>query len=293
MASGGRSIAAIMISPEKDRQMGITSDTIKIIAIIAMTIDHIALIFFPRYSLDIPVLIMHIIGRITAPIMMFFIVEGYYHTHNIRRYLFRLFIFAILSHFSYVIAFDKNIIPFKETIFDQTSIIWTLGLGLLALIVHTTENRKIKNWQKHIIIGICMFAAFPADWSSPAALSILYMGINKDNFKRQMLCLVFFIAMYSIVYCIFLNRVYGLIQMLSVLAIPILYQYNGQRGKWKGVKWFFYVYYPVHLIVLGLIRIFILNNLRVVNSQAVRYKKSVKRLTDNTAWNDGKRFNFR
>jgi hypothetical protein len=54
-------------------------------------------------------------------------------------------------------------------------------------------------------------------------------------------------------------RVYGLIQMLSLLAIPILYQYNGQRGKWKGVKWFFYVYYPVHLIVLGLIRIFILN----------------------------------
>ena len=236
---------------------GLTSNTIKIIAIIAMTIDHIALIFFPRYSLDLPVLFMHIIGRLTAPIMIFFVVEGYYHTRNLKKYIFRLFILAIISHFAYAIAFGKNFIPFKETVFDETSVIWTFGLGLLALAVHKTEKMKI--WQKQIIICICILAAFPADWSSPAALAILHMGRNKDNFKKQMLWLIFFIATYSIVYFIVLNKVYGLIQMLIILAIPILYRYNGQRGNWKGMKWFFYIYYPAHLTILGLIRIFILH----------------------------------
>jgi len=235
----------------------LTSNAIKIIAIIAMTIDHTATIFFPRYSLDIPVLSMHIIGRLTAPIMMFFIVEGYYHTKNLKKYLFRLFIFAIISHFAYAIAFGKSFIPFRETVFDQTSVIWTLGLGLLALTVYKTE--KLKKWQKHIINFICIWAAFPADWSSPGALAILFMGRNRGHFKKQMLALIGCISLYSIGYFIFVNEVYGLMQMLVVLAIPILYQYNGQRGDWKGMKWFFYVYYVVHLTILGIIRIFLLH----------------------------------
>jgi hypothetical protein len=242
-----------------ETKKGLTANTIKFIAIVAMTIDHIALIFFPRYSMDIPILSLHIIGRLTAPVMCFFIVEGYYHTSNLKKYIFRLFVFAIISHFAYAIAFDKDFIPFKETIFDQTSIIWTLGLGLIALAVRKIESQKIKNWHKIAIIWICLIAAFPADWSTPAAVTILYMGINYGNFKKQMLWFILWIATYSTVYAIFLNFAYGLIQMFVILAIPILYKYNGQRGTWKGMKWFFYIYYPLHLTILGLIRIFILH----------------------------------
>jgi len=236
---------------------GLTSNAIKLIGIIAMTIDHTATILFPRYSLDIPVLGMHIIGRLVAPIMMFFIVEGYYYTRNLKKYLFRLFIFAFISHFAYNFAFGKNFIPFRETVFDETSVLWTFGLGLLALAIYKTD--KIKIWLKHIILIPVIFTAFFADWSSPGALAILYMGRNRDNFKKQMISLVICIAMYSIGYFIFLNKVYGLMQMLIVLAIPILYLYNGQRGTWKGMKWFFYIYYVAHLIILGLIRIFLLH----------------------------------
>ena len=233
-------------------EKGLTSNTLKMIAIIAMTIDHTATVLFPRYSTDIPVLFMHIIGRLTAPIMMFLIVEGYYHTRNIKKYIFRLFILAIISHFAYAFAFNKN----YTTIFDQTSVIWAFMLGLIALVIN--ESSKLRMWQKQIIIGACMFAAFPADWSSPAALSIYHMGRNRDSFKKKMIYLIVFIAMYSIIYFIFINKIYGLIQMLIILAIPLLYQYNGQRGNWKGMKWFFYIYYPLHLAILGLIRVFIL-----------------------------------
>ena len=237
---------------------GLTSNAIKLIAIIAMTIDHIAWAFFPHYSLDPPVLIMKIIGRLTAPIMMFFIVEGYYHTRNLGKYILRLFILAVISHFAYVIAFDKNFIPFKETFFDQTSVILAFLAGLLALAIRDNKTLKIKMWQKHIITFIVIWIAFPADWSSPAALAVLYMGINHGNFKKQMLSLVICIGIYSIIYALFLDVVYGILQMLIVLAIPVLHQYNGQRGKWKGMKWLFYVYYPLHLIIIGLIKMFIL-----------------------------------
>jgi len=246
----------ILISEEN--KTGLSSNIIKLIAIIAMTIDHIAWAFFPHYSLDIPVLSMKIIGRLTAPIMMFFIAEGYYYTRNTIKYIFRLFILAIISHFAYAIAFDKDFIPFKETAFDQTSVIWAFMVGLIALAIRESKTLKIKIWQKYIIIFLIIWIAFPADWSSPAALAILYIGINHGNFKKQMISLVICIGFYAIVYAIFLDLIYGLLQMLIILAIPILYKYNGQRGKWKGMKWFFYIYYPLHLFILGLIRLYIL-----------------------------------
>jgi len=232
---------------------GLTSNALKVIAIIAMTIDHTATILFPRYSLDIPVMFMHIIGRLTAPIMMFLIVEGYHHTRNLKKYVFRLFILAIVSHFAYSFCFGKD----YSTIFDQTSVIWAFLMGLIALAIR--ESDKFKTWQKHLILFPVMWLAFPADWSTPAAFTILYMGLNYGNFKRQMISLVICIAVYAIIYAIFLNVVYGFMQMLIVLAIPILYHYNGQRGTWKGMKWFFYIYYPLHLTILGLIRVFILH----------------------------------
>jgi hypothetical protein len=170
---------------------GLTSNALKIIAIIAMTIDHSATILFPRYSMDIPVLCMHVIGRLTAPIMMFLIVEGYYHTRNLKKYIFRLFILAIISHFAYAFAFDKD----YKTPFDQTSVIWAYMLGLIALVIR--ESDRLKMWQKHMLTFPVILAAFPADWSSPAALAILHMGQNRGNFKKQMMSLVFYIAFYA------------------------------------------------------------------------------------------------
>jgi predicted small secreted protein len=131
-------------------------------------------------------------------------------------------------------------------------------LGLIALEVHEDKKLNLKTWQKHLIITACIIFAFPADWSSPGALAILYMGIYNDSMKKKMAALIVCIAMYSIVYAICLNTLYGIMQMGIVLAIPLLYGYNGKRGKWKGMKWLFYIYYPAHLTILGLIRIFLL-----------------------------------
>ena len=80
----------------------LSSNAIKLIAIAAMTVDHIAWAVFPGYPKEFFPLLMHIIGRITCPIMCYCIAEGYYYTRNIRKYTARLFVFALISHFCYI-----------------------------------------------------------------------------------------------------------------------------------------------------------------------------------------------
>ena len=165
-----------------------------------------------------------------------------------------MFLFAIPSHFAYCFMFGKSFVPFTDSFFDQTSVMWAFALGLLALSIRKSEYPKLKHWQRHALIFLCIWLAFPADWSSPATGAILYIGINRNNFKKQMLWMTLWISLYSIVYAIFIDPVYGMLQMCVLLAIPLLRTYNEQRGAWKGMKWLFYLYYPGHLFVLGLIR---------------------------------------
>ena len=69
--------------------------------------------------------------------------------------------------------------------------------------------------------------------------------------------MTFYVALYSLVYFFALNKVYGVLQMGVVLSIPIIAMYDGSRGKNpkinKFMKWFFYIFYPAHLFVIGLI----------------------------------------
>ena len=238
------------------------ANAIKTIAIIAMTIDHIAWMQFPGYSCDPLPMILHIIGRITCPIMCYFIAEGYHHTKNITRYTRRLFLFAFISHFAYI-YFSANYIDWKSfipfyygDILNQTSVMWPLAWGLVMLRI--ADSQKIKAPVKYIlIIGICLIT-FPSDWSCIASLCILAFGTNRGNLKKQMLWMIFYVALYAAVYFFALDKAYGIIQLAVVLAIPVIAMYNGQRGQKAGMnkimKYAFYIYYPLHLFVLGWIR---------------------------------------
>jgi hypothetical protein len=242
----------------KEKSNGLTSNTIKIIAIIAMTIDHITWRLFPGFQIAPLPLFLHLIGRLKSPIMMFFIVEGYYHTKNIKKYVFRMFLFAVISHIPFAIFVGTNIIPLKDGFFEQTSVIWGFLMGLISLAVYKSTNAVLRPWLKALIICLCIILAVPANWSVPTVFAILFMGINYGNFKKQMFWLILSILIYSIVYIILFDEIYGILQMGIILAIPVLACYKGERGSWKGMKWLFYVYYPLHLLLLGLIRIFIL-----------------------------------
>lgn len=237
------------------------ANMIKLIAIVAMTIDHFTWMFFPGYPAEPLPVFLHIIGRITCPIMCYFIAEGYYYTRDVGKYTRRLFLFACLSHFAYVYASAdfvdwRSFLPgYYGSFLNQTSVLWSLAWGLVMLRV--ADSEKIKDSLKPVVIVLICLIAIPADWSCIASLCILGFGTNRGNFRKQMLWMLFYVAIYAVVYFFAIDRVYGLLQMAVVFSIPVLMLYNGQRGKSASVnrvmKWLFYLYYPLHLLVIGLL----------------------------------------
>lgn len=240
----------------------LSGNQLKGIAMTAMTIDHVVSVVFPGYPVTWWIILLHIIGRLAAPIFWFFIAEGYHYTRDRKKYAGRLLLFAVIGHFAYNFAFGIPFIPFQTSIFNQTSVIWSLFWGVIALTI--TDSDKLKQWQKTLLImGICV-VTFCSDWSCIAVLAILRIGENRGNFKRQMAGMMAWVAMYAVVYAVFIHPVYGVIQMFTALTIPLLRLYSGERGRWKGMKYLFYLYYPLHLIICGVIRIALHGNIGVM-----------------------------
>ena len=242
----------------------LNANALKLIAIAAMTIDHIAWMLFSGYPTDILPVAMHIIGRITCPIMCYFIAEGYHHTRDVRKYTRRLLIFALISHFAYVFssmdfAGWRSFIPFSGgKILNQTSVMWPLACGLMMLrVVNSTKIRR--DIYKTLLVLLLCLLSFPSDWSCVASLCILAFGTNRGKTKTQMLWMVFYVAIYAAVYFFCLDKFYGAMQMAVVLAIPLIMMYNGRKAKnprANGImKWLFYIYYPLHLLIIGLIQL--------------------------------------
>lgn len=82
-----------------------------------------------------------------------------------------------------------------------------------------------------------------------------FSWVTRGNFKQQMIWMMIWSATYAAVYFIFLDKIYGVIQLFTCLTIPLLRLYNGERGKWKGMGKLFYVYYPAHLFIMGILRV--------------------------------------
>jgi hypothetical protein len=91
-------------------------------------------------------------------------------------------------------------------------------------------------------------------------MSILSMYSNRGNLKKQIISMSFWILIYAIISYLFVSKIYGLITLGVLLVYPLLKVYNGKKGKLNWLKWFFYIYYPLHLIVIGILRITIYGN---------------------------------
>ena len=248
------------MSEEVSKQAyGLSANALKLIAIAAMTVDHIAWKFFAVET--VPGQLMHIVGRLTLPIMCFFIAEGYYHTKNLRRYILRMAIFAVISNVAYSInAYDRLPISFNNgsvSIQPYQSIMTNLLFGLISLAMIKSE--KIP---KALSIGLTvmmLFLSFFMDWSFYVILCVLAYGLNYGNRRRQML----WMSGVSIVYILSrsldsffdssaVSPLFSLYRLGIFLSIPLLLCYNGNKGRGgKVMKWMFYAYYPAHLLIIA------------------------------------------
>ncbi|WP_167957284.1 TraX family protein [Anaerosporobacter faecicola] len=239
---------------------GLTANMIKVIAIVAMVIDHITWKYIPTASLQGQLL--HVIGRLTAPIMAFFVAEGFYHTRNLKRYVLRMFVFSLISYLPYQFyEYGELFHGLRGGSFVTlltNSVIFSLLLGLLSLVVWYKTNWK--RWIKITAVGLLCIMASTSDWALIDVLWVFFIGINHGNFKEQMkaLAAVGLITNGSMILVVLLSGdAYwwqNLCQLGVIGAIPVLSLYNGKLGKSKNMKWLFYIFYPLHLTILAFIR---------------------------------------
>ena len=197
---------------------------LKCIAIVTMFIDHVGAILFPGE------LIFRYIGRISFPIFCFLLIEGFSHTRDIRKYMIRLAIFALISEIPYDLAF-------RHTWFDieRQNVFFTLLIGIVMM--YALE--RCATWpEKAIVVILSMWNAvvLKTDYNFKGILLIsIYYFLRKYKWIKLSLGAVW-------------NLLWGEIQRYGAFASLLLMAYNGEKG--RSLKYFFYVFYPLHLLFL-------------------------------------------
>ena len=229
---------------------------LKWIALVTMTIDHIA--FFLIDPNTIYYFSMRMIGRLAFPIFAFLIAEGFHHTHSVFKYLKRLLILGVvfeLMILSIYQFYDVNlsIIPFLQKNMGRMNIMFSLALGLIGLYVLYHKNMKLR----FLIIPVALLSVLLPYGYYGFGL-IMIFGLIKDN-QVRMSAFVSLTLIYTSLPQIFTDvpLIGGSFwQAFGVLALPLIFMYKGVKG--KDLKWLFYVYYPLHVFVLFMIYQYVL-----------------------------------
>lgn len=224
---------------------------LKLLALVTMTVDHTAAARLVPASWFAP---MRCIGRIAFPIYAFLLVEGIFHTHSRGRYLGRVLVLFLLSEPIYDYA-----LRFCCPDWSNQNILLTLTIALSAIwLTEAAEARLMRRndpvppallWV--LRLGICVIACvlaelLRADYGYGGILLIFSFYCFRN--QKIPLCIAVF---FSLVYCI------GFIEIFGLLALIPLLLYRGQRGRAlsrRGMQYAFYLYYPLHLAALLVVR---------------------------------------
>lgn len=228
---------------------------LKLIAIIAMLINHIGHTFEFEWNPPFWEFIYLVIGLLTFPIMAYLLVEGFFYSRNRWKYAGRLFLFGLLSMIPFFYLFEFYW-PFFNPV---NNIMFTLMFGIFMMMICEKISQPIL--QAFILIAF-IFVTILSDWNvfGIPLIFAFYKNHGKPEQIRKII-VSFCIAMFLL--SIPENwDASGLAQVFSSLGllgvIPLLENYNGQRGYCPAwVKWGFYAFYPLHISILWLVRFLI------------------------------------
>jgi len=231
-----------------------SSFILKIVAMFTMACDHISYVIFGRFSM------LNYIGRIAFPIFAFQISEGYIHTSNLKKYLFRLLIFALISQIPFSLFTSLYFSKFSLNVF------FTLFLGLLSItIFDKLKNLEYKSKLLHylyIFIGICIFVFFcflsnilNCDYGYYGVSIIFSFYLFKNhkilmNISFALLTILHYLK--NLLYIPYF-RIYLLIIIFTCLSLIFIDLYNNKKG--KDIKYFLYLFYPIHLLIFSILEI--------------------------------------
>ena len=216
---------------------------LKIFAIVGMTLNHIA-ILFGEYIPPILRFPMILAGGITFPIMAYLLVEGFRKTSSRFKYAVRLFVFAILAVPPTYLASQPM----------PLNVLFTLLLGMLAIFLYEKQTNRYLFWLNFVVI---LLVSLLCDWGFFGIILILAFWVIKDRrirIFRSVTVLALFMGSMGVLSLgsdteVALKTIFFAIGVL--MSIPLLLAYNGQRG--RKLKYFFYVYFPLHWSLLVLL----------------------------------------
>ncbi|MDD6327315.1 MAG: TraX family protein [Lachnospiraceae bacterium] len=196
---------------------------------------------------------MRLVGRIAFPIFIFLLIQGFLYSHDRIQYFARLLLFAVISEIPFDLVFSistKQLNKGKIIEFAYQNVFFTLAFGLL-LITIIDVFRKIpqKGSASYVVVGtLCIIIllvvyGLQPDYGVIGALAILAAYCFKNDPKKMTAA------------CVTVLLLSSQMEITAYLAIVLVGQYNGSRG--KGNKWVFYLFYPIHLLMIVGIRILI------------------------------------
>lgn len=217
---------------------GLTGNQLKLIAMAAMTLDHIGVYLLPQ------MLILRIIGRLALPIYAYMIAEGCRYTRSRKQYLLRIAGLAAVCQAVYFFAMGS--------LYQCILVTFSMGIGLIYALDYAEKRKK---WA----VGLAaLAAAFFVCRILPDLLSGTDFAVDYGIWGVLLPVLVYFsrnkwekLRAFT-VGLILLGFAYGGAQWFALATVPLLMLYNGQRGKY-AMGMVFYLYYPAHLVVIYLL----------------------------------------
>ena len=216
----------------------LNSNHLKLIAAFAMLLDHAGILLFPRVQL------LRVIGRLAYPIFAFMIAEGCRYTGHKLRYFLMVFGLGAACQLVYYFASGDTYL----------NILLTFSLSIL-LIYLLQQSQQANTWQKQALWSVLFCAGFLGTYGLHRVLTIDYgfwgtmtpvfvaFALGKGKTGSKLPVLMLFAGL------LLLGADLGGIQYYALLSLPLLLLYNGTRGS-VNMKYFFYIFYPVHLAVL-------------------------------------------
>lgn len=235
-----------------------TSFSLHIMAMIFMLCDHLWATVIPGNDW------LNCIGRLAFPVFAFMIVEGYFHTKNLKKYVLRLVIFAVISEIPFnLVAAGTVFYPLSQ------NVLWTFLISII--LIHINEKAKYKHIiTRAFVLAATVFAGYIGgiitfvDYHGAGVLTCLVFYIFRERkwwcYAAQLLILYYinFEMLGGISYEIqFFGQTYFIArQGFAILSLIPIWLYRGNKGySSKLIKYINYVFYPAHLFVLGLIRV--------------------------------------
>ncbi len=243
--------------PAKKSPKGLSSFALHLIAMALMLCDHLWGTIVPGAQF------LTIIGRLAFPIFAFMIVEGYFHTRSFKKYMLRLLIFAVLSEIPFNLMHETSFFaPFNQ------NVLWTFLLSLSCIKLIDLMRKKLKPWfwlpLTALLVLVFMLVAIigAVDYMHYGFLMVLvfyaFHGNRWYHYLGQAVG-IGYINLFMIKGLVFPTEIFGHVfeipqQGAAVFALLLIWCYRGKQGYHnKFTKYAFYAFYPVHMLILGLI----------------------------------------